>query len=170
MLTSRLRARCKSARLKTVARATGFSVSFSKPSKDKSGKATLSVCNSEANALGVVFEISTDELIELDSVEGDGYERQEQFEVTCLHSGEIIQTYTYLAKKEDSNLKPYDWYLSLVIAGIIEHNLDCNYVSAIRGVGFDVDVDKSRKSRLEAVKALQIVGISDYAQLLTEPR
>lgn len=167
MLTARICGRCPSAAFRTIAHAPDFVVSFIKPSIDLSGKATMVAADAaKLAAIGAVFEISTSDLDNLNNAEGLGYERHNDFQVTCLRTGESITTHTYMAKKRRSNLKPYDWYLALVIAGIVEHELDPKYESAFRAIKYDIDTDTCRKSRQTAIAELQRAGYPDYTALL----
>ena len=166
MLSTRLRARCPSAVRERNAYASGFSVAFHKRSIDKSGKATLVTSDGTANAArGVVFEIAMSELPKLDDSER-GYERREGFFVTCFRAGEPISTYTYLAEKLQPHLKPKDWYLALVIAGINEHELGDDYASELREIKYDVDSVTDRQTRLDAIEAMEQAGIPNYRTLL----
>lgn len=167
MLTARIRDRCPSAALSTLAYAPDFMVTFSKPSTDLSGKATLVASDAAGPAvIGAVFEISTSDLDNLNRAEGPGYDRYDDFPVTCLRTGESITADTYLAQEHRGHLKPYDWYLALVIAGIVEHKLDPKYASEFRAIDYDIDTDTSRKSRQTAISVLQRAGYRDYTALL----
>lgn len=122
MLTARLKARCPSAVAVGTAEVADFVVEFSKPSVDLSGKATLNnAAGGHYRSSGVLFEIAKAELERLDRAEGigDGYDRHDSFGVRLKDGGEIVQARTYLAAATDSGLKPYDWYLALVIAGAL---------------------------------------------------
>jgi hypothetical protein len=88
MLTQRLRERCPSAKVFGLGMAKGYSLAFSKPSIDSSGKATLALDDSE-NTHGLVFEIARDELCELDNAEGIGYERNTNFIVYDLNGKKL---------------------------------------------------------------------------------
>ena len=138
MLSARLRARCPSAVFRTTAMVRDHVVAFGKPSVDASGKAALLPTTGKI-AYGVVFEIASEELEALDEVEGPGYRREEAFPVVCTRSGETIHTCLYLANEHDDRLKPYDWYLALMLAGIAEHGLGNDYASVFRAVGWQHD-------------------------------
>jgi gamma-glutamylcyclotransferase len=164
MLAEWLRSRCRSAVPMGIAEVVGHVVEFSKPSKDGSGKATLTKSNS--NSFGVVFEIDNAELPELDRHEGrNGYYRDDNFRVT-LAGGNTIHAKAYLASSPEAHLKPYDWYLALVIAGAREHNLDQDYVARFRAVAYDVDRDEHRNTRRRAIEALGRSGFADYRKVL----
>ena len=115
LLTKRLKKRCPRAVSKERAYADDWTVKFSKPSKDCSGKATLSPKNG-CRTPGMLFEIPDSEVCCLDKSEGVGYERCDSFCVRLAESGKIVPVATYLATFTKPDLKPYDWYLALVIA------------------------------------------------------
>ena len=166
MLTERLKPRCRSAVAIGVAEVAGRAIEFSKRGEDRSGKATLTESN--RSAFGVVYEIDNAELCELDTHEGKkgrGYYRDDHFAVT-LADGSTIHAKTYLASMPEDHLKPYDWYLALVIAGAREHNLDPEYVAGLCEVAYDVDHNASRPKRKDAIEALARAGFPDYRKLL----
>lgn len=167
MLTTRLQDRCGSAAVKTIAAVRGRRLSFSKIGKDGSGKATLDPAETGYTVIGVVFEIEESEADALHMAEGPGYECKDDFIVTCLRTGETLATRTYLAVHNDHTLKPYDWYLALVLAGIDEHRLGDDYAALYRLRAYDIDDDPKRNERIKAHKALERAGIPDYAHLLT---
>lgn len=126
MLTERLQARCASAKVRHVACARGWTLSFSKRSQDGSGKAMISPCAGR-QAFGVVFDLDKRELPELDQLEGlgKGYDRKDDFLVHVAGSGEPLNVVTYVASPShiDTDLEPFDWYLSLVVVGARQHKL-----------------------------------------------
>lgn len=164
MLPRRLMARCPSARVVGRATAAGYDLDFSKVSKDRSGKATLVAA--EAKARGVLFEIANADLADLDRAEGNGYHRDDHFEVEIPEDGQRLSATTYIATAIDGQLKPYDWYLALVIAGAKFHSLGEEYLTRLRRFRHEIDADEKRESRLQALSALRADGISDYRSLL----
>jgi gamma-glutamylcyclotransferase len=171
MLTERLRARCPSAVCVGIAEATNFALEFGKRSKDKSGKATLVATDGRNSySLGVVFEINKTEQKALDKFEGfgKGYDADDSFPARLVGDGAIIHTRTYLADALVPHLRPYDWYLALIIAGAQAHGLDRDYVTRLRQVAFDVDPDKGRPTRTFAIAALERSGFPDYETLLSQ--
>lgn len=169
MLTARIKARCPSAVPVGRAEVADFVLEFSKRSTDLSGKATLSGAAGDSHrSSGVLFEIARAELEQLDRAEGtgSGYDRHDNFAVRLIDGGEIIEAKTYLATATDSGLKPYDWYLALVIAGAHEHGLGEDYLAALRSVAYRVDRDSARKTRTAAIEALRVAGFPDYRMLL----
>jgi gamma-glutamylcyclotransferase len=169
MLTSRLRGRCKTARPIGRAWADAYDVAFSKKSADGSGKATLIPMPVGHRHYGVMFEIALSELDALDRAEGagHGYERIDRFPVTLIGSDPAEHVITYRASAVDPILKPYDWYLVLVIHGMIEHDFDPAQIACFRNVSYSNDPQPARKSRLEALDALRAAGIADPFAVLT---
>jgi gamma-glutamylcyclotransferase len=164
MLTSRLEARCPSAKVICIATAKGYSLDFLKESKDSSGKATL-VLSEGSNTQGVIFELTDTELSCLDRAEGPDYERNSSF-VVHDDIGNEINTFTYLAKKQTTGLKPYDWYLALIIAGGLEHKIN---ISHMREINYQIDYCDKRESRKDAVTVLSDSGYEDWKSFLGEP-
>lgn len=167
MLPARLRDRCPSARPIGVGIAREFSLEFSKPSKDLSGKATLVVAEG-AHVPGVIFEIDLAERSELDRHEGlgSGYRREDALVIDDLVRGGTVQTSSYLGTSLDTRLKPFDWYLAIVIAGANHHGLDAGHIAALKATEFVDDTDLDRKTRVAAIEAMREHGSGDYRALL----
>lgn len=167
MLTERLKARCPGATALGRAAATDTVIEFSKPSKDGSGKATLRR-EVGGRTSGVLFKIPHAELGELDSYEGvgQGYQRCDAFPVHLIDGDEIVPVVTYLATCTDSSLKPYDWYLALVIAGALQHELDDDYLAVLRRKPHMPDPNDCRRTRTKAIEALTEAGFANYRKLL----
>lgn len=166
MLSSRLIARCPSAKAIDHAVAKGWDLEFSKKSIDGSGKATL-ITNAEAiNTPGVLFEINARELNELDRFEGagKGYDRLDGFEIETFKGS--VKAVTYLASERHSNMIPFDWYLALIVAGVLEHKLTDAYADHLRKTARRADPKLTRKSRIAALEALSLHDHVDYVALL----
>jgi gamma-glutamylcyclotransferase len=159
MLTSRLQARCPSARGGRVATADNHSLSFFKRGRDGSGKGTL-VPDTRVGqrVVGVVFELDERELSQLDHFEGAGagYDRVQRFRVRTETGSGGLDAFTYIAGEGylDPGLKPFDWYLSLVVAGAREYALPEDYVAVIARTPTVADPLEDRPSRLEALALL----------------
>lgn len=159
LLTERLQARCPSASARQIARADKYALTFCKKSQDGSGKATLSSCpTAGCRVFGVVFDLDECELSELDKAEGagKGYDRIEDFQVNVAGLPKPLSVVTYIADPAfiDLTLKPYDWYLSLIVVGARQHELPLQYIAAIEAMPSIADPEPDRKSRLEALKLL----------------
>ncbi|MCY3774211.1 MAG: gamma-glutamylcyclotransferase [Gemmatimonadetes bacterium] len=165
MLTKRLQNRCPGAVSKERAYADDWIIKFSKPSKDCSGKATLSPKNG-CRTPGMLFEIPCSEVCCLDKSEGVGYERCDTFCVRLAESGKIVPVATYLATFTKPDLQPYDWYLALVIAGAREHIPDEDHHEMLRQVTYMRDPRGDREERMKAKKVLAEAGYTDHWSLL----
>lgn len=167
MLTERLKAddRCPGARVCGCAFAEGTIIEFSKRSVlDGSGKAALSRAAGQRTP-GVLFKIPNAESSALDRAEGarNGYHRCDAFPVHRSGSDAIVQAVTYLAKSPEANLKPYDWYLALIIAGAQQHGLGDDYIAKLQRVPYEQDDDRTRKDK--AIATLQAAKY-DYEEVL----
>ncbi len=156
MLTERLIQRCPSTKAVGVAFVDDYALEFSKKSTDGSGKATI-VESPGQRQYGVVFTIEECDRDSLDDAEGlgTGYDKDKKFNVTMVDSGAYISTMTYIATNdpEHTHLKPYDWYLALVVAGAMEHKLPKSVVTVYRNTECDDDEDQERKcNKLEILK------------------
>lgn len=161
MLVSRLTARCPTAKIIGKAVAPRHGLEFSKRSMDSSGKATL-VNGQSGDTPGVLFEIETAERELLYKAEGvgSGYNRHHEFQVQLGSSNEFVAAATYLASERRAHLKPYDWYLALVIAGAHQHELDARHIQRLRQTDYLIDADAARKGRIDALAALSARQVS----------
>jgi hypothetical protein len=158
MLAERLRARCPSATVVGAAAAPGFRVAFAKDSRDGSGKATLLAAD-HAQA-GVLWRLPATELPALDAAEGPDYARAE----IALACG--TRAFTYVARKPDLSLTPYDWYLELCVAGAAQQALGEALLARLRAERWRADPTPNRPSRLIALDALGRAGFADWRPLL----
>ena len=171
MLSERLKKRCPSSTKIGLAYAVDRVIEFNKPSVDKSGKATLRWQAGDRTP-GVLFRISIEELEILDAFEGAGkgrgYIRYDQFSVHLAENDKIVNTKTYLASCTKSDLKPYDWYLALVIAGVCKHRLGDTHLKMLRRVPYLPDPNCRRRERCNALDVLAEAGFPDYRSLLRQ--
>ncbi len=169
MLTERLRARCPSANLIGNASKDNYVLEFNKRSKDGSGKATLRrEAGPGRRVVGVLFEIESTEKKRLDQAEGrgKGYDRCDSFIVRLANGGDPIDTACYVATETDHHLKPYDWYLALVVGGAREHHLDEEYIAHLSQFSYEDDECLERHERKVALEALEKSGFVDYRKLI----
>jgi hypothetical protein len=61
---------------------------------------------------------------------------------------------TYVATRLTDGIRPYDWYLNLVLAGALEHGLPEDYFEEIVATRSRPDPDLSRDTQLEAESLL----------------
>lgn len=162
MLTEWLRDRCPSAQPIGIAIAANHRLVFEKRSIDKSGKATL-VRADGIHTPGVAFEIAENERPQLDTAEGfkpekpndpSRYRRDDNFEIQFVGSDGVITATTYLANKPEDGLKPYDWYLALLIAGAVQHGLNPDHIKMLKRIKFD----KTNDNRQKALCAIATAG------------
>jgi len=166
MLSSRLLARCTSAQVIGPGIARHRDIEFSKKSIDGSGKATLITKSEAIHTPGVLFEINEKDLDALDRFEGagNGYDRLDDFSVETKDG--VLKTTTYLASQRHSLLVPYDWYLALIVAGVLEHDLKTAHAKRLRTAVCKPDQNLARKSRSTALEALALHNHVDYLALL----
>jgi gamma-glutamylcyclotransferase len=166
MLAERLLARCPSARSIGTARAIGFDLSFAKRSTaDGSGKAMLTASDkSGATVHGVLFNLDTADLSNLDRLEGvgHGYRRENGFKVFA-QDDQLVVAATYMADPDyvDPNLLPYDWYVNIAIADARQHRLPSSYIDMLVAVSTVADPSPDRQSRQDALtllKQLEVAG------------
>lgn len=167
LLSTRLTARCPSARVVGVAMTNGWTVSFTKPGRDGSGKAGL-VQRDGAIHPGVVYELAAHEMPVLDRIEGlgHGYTRDDDFTVTMLGCGSRISTATYVPQRHDPALIPFDWYLALCIAGATENRFDKQMLSSFQKTPYKPDIEHHRPARLAGVEALRAAGHDNWRGVL----
>ncbi len=157
MLSERLQSRCASAKARRVACADNWVLTFSKRSQDGSGKATISTATGD-RVFGVVFDLDESELPALDRFEGvgKGYDRKDNFPIYIPGSQRQLSVVTYIASPSciDTDLKPFDWYLNLIIAGARQHALPPEYVPALEATASRADSKADRRTRREAMELL----------------
>jgi hypothetical protein len=167
LLSTRLTARCPSARALGVVTTIDWSVAFTKPGADGSGKAGL-VSGNSSNHPGVIYEIAEADIPDLDRFEGlgHGYTRMDDFAVTSM-AGESISCFTYMPVRHDPSLKPFDWYLALCIAGAHEHGFDDGVVGRFRKTPHQPDGVIDHPARTAGIEALNNAGHTNWQILLS---
>ncbi|MCY3803846.1 MAG: hypothetical protein OXG06_05530 [Gammaproteobacteria bacterium] len=113
----------------------------------------------------MIFEIDSGEREPLDEAE-PGYRREDGFEVTVADTGacKTVSTYIVLEECRNLDLKPFDWYLALVVAGTMEHRFPAPVIANYRGTAIGVDEDKNRASKADSL--LQAAGFGSIRQVL----
>lgn len=164
MLTARLQDRCPSAEVLSVGELPGYTLDFSKPSKDGSGKATPRLHDDEVLS-GVLFCIECKELTALDKAEGQGkgYERKE-VSVRQVPSRIVSKAVTYFATCPKPNLRPYDWYWALVLAGAKQHQLPKHHQMLIENTETAQDLNTEREARRNAIRVLEESGFGSIME------
>ncbi len=165
LLTQRLVARCPSARAIGPAVLDGHSLRFAKYSwMDGSGKATIAAGDDQVQ--GMLFEMAMVDHAALDAIEGvgKGYDRWEGVEV--LADNRPTTAVTYIASDPRDALRPFDWYLALILAGAQQHGL-AQVAQAVADVSHQADPQADRPGRVAAIAALEAAGHGNWRRLLT---
>ncbi|SIS65227.1 gamma-glutamylcyclotransferase family protein [Phaeovulum vinaykumarii] len=163
MLETRLRARCRGARLIGAGRAPGHDLAFAKRGRDGSGKATL--CPGPGALPGVLFQLEPGDLAPLDRAEGRGigYDR---VEIDVIGpDGRPARALSYVACRRETGLLPFGWYLALCVAGAP----DPAHQARLAAHPWTPDPDPARPARQAAVSALARAGIADHRAYLSAP-
>jgi hypothetical protein len=74
--------------------------------------------------------------------------------VTVLSNGHSREVVAYYATTVDPNIRPYDWYRELVIAGAREHKLPPAYIRGLEAVDVAIDSNAERASRARQALAV----------------
>lgn len=157
MLTERIKARVPSAKNPTHLALHKFRLRFHKKSTDCSGKCNIVATECDEDMVhGVLFEVEDAQISALDRAEGVGYGYRRD-EITVSLNGKETKIFIYVAEKDaiGEALVPYRWYYDLVMAGAEQHRLPFDYVAGLRAIPFTHDPKPDRKSRLNALDALQ---------------
>ena len=150
MSLNRLLARLPNAKRIGVATVNGFQLTFDKQGFDDSGKCNAEQTDNHNDVLyGVLYQITDEEKVILDKIEGPRYDC---FAISATtECGESYNAYCYIANTFDDQLLPYDWYLRHVLTGAIEAKLPDWYIDKIRLQQSKQDPDKLRAEREFAI-------------------
>jgi hypothetical protein len=156
MCLGRLSCRVPSVDKVAVAELRGYRFAFHKKSESTSvnsisGKANSFKTNTITDrVIGVVFEVSEDEMPWLDEAEGRdrGYAREE-LTVTEIGGHRSFRAWTYVAEPSyiDDSLQPFSWYKRHVVEGARNFGLDTAYVAGIEALPSKEDRSLSRSSK-----------------------
>ncbi len=148
----RLQKRIPSASLAGTVELPGRALSFSKRSKDESGKCTIATADNSQSVFGAVYEIDAQEKPLLDGIEGVGAGYDVHWE-ELLVNGARTRVFTYLASSGyvEEKLMPYRWYRDLVLAGARYHRFPVDYIDALEAVEAARDPDEKRRKANETI-------------------
>ncbi len=140
MLSARLAARVNGALRLARATLSGFRLRFDKRGlRDGSGKCRVQPTERAGDLVwGVLWSLPESQLPGLHRAEGVGYGYAVGHCAVAVASGSgpqrRVRAITYHAQPSalSSELRPYDWYLEMVIAGAIEHRLPGRYLERLR--------------------------------------
>ena len=126
----RLTDRIRSAKLIATNYLPNWSLCFHKRSKDDSGKCSISVGDDGVHF--AIFEISDDDKMALDKIEGVGLGYSE----ISLSLPDVGHCVSYIAEKShiDGSLRPYDWYMEFVLVGARFHGFPDEYLKRIESI------------------------------------
>lgn len=145
----RLRARVPSARFVSIGWLAGHDLRFHKRGRDGSGKGDAQGTSSPHDTVwGAIAEVAADDLRRLDEIEGvgSGYDRVEVG--VAVPGGETATAHTYRASASfvDPALRPFGWYLDLVVRGAQARGLPGAYIDRIAAVEWVPDPDPGREA------------------------
>jgi hypothetical protein len=145
--------RAPSARFIMVASLERCALRFHKRSIDNSGKAdAFSTGRSTDVVWGVVFELDDNDKPALDQAEGLGRGYSERVVELLASDGGRFNSSMYYADANaiDRDLRPYSWYLRLVVNGARQHLLPADYIARLVKLraweDSDCDRDRSRRA------------------------
>ena len=148
MCTKRLQAadRCPDAKVISTGHILEHALKFNKRSADGSGKANACRTGEPTDIVyGVLFEFGGASRSQLAKAEGVGKGYQE-CGVNVILKDRKVTAISFLADPDamQDGLKPYDWYLDMLVAGAREHNLPVEYIEALAQTEFLKDMDENR--------------------------
>lgn len=150
MCHDRLTERVPTARFELIARLPEHTLRFHKRSIDGSGKADAYFTGDpEDEVWGTVAHIPDEDRSGLDRAEGAGHGYEIEEIVVYGPDGAPQAVFTYVAQASyiEPDLKPYDWYLALVVDGARARALPQDYIERIASIDAVVDPEPFRKSR-----------------------
>lgn len=145
----RLEARIGSVGLVGAVELPGWRLRFEKRGGDGSSKANLHACpGSGFAARAAVFALSPDQVRKLDVFEGCGHGYETVPFTIDLH-GKQCQAFSYTAPLQwtTRTLRPFDWYVDVIVSGALHHGFDESYIQQIarQPVREDPDHERARK-------------------------
>jgi len=144
--TKRLTKRLPTAKCVGVAELMGYSLTFAMLSTDGSAKCDIqSDPSNEAMVLGVIYQLSEQELSQLDSIEGARYDRIAMS--VQLKNGQSTMAFCYIANTHHTGVLPFCWYKQHVLNGANEHDFPKEYVNLIDMQLCTQDLDLGREQR-----------------------
>lgn len=119
------------------ARVRGWQVVFDKPPLLPIGESFANLLPQPgAEALGVVYEIGSEDLEHVKLTEGVAIGNYEPVDVEAerIEEGDVVAAVSLSSPRRAPHLRPSTRYMDLVIAGAIEHRLPEDYVALLRGI------------------------------------
>jgi hypothetical protein len=133
------------------ARAPGWRLVIDKPPLVPIGEAFANlVPDPAAVALGVLYEISNDDLAHVDLTEGvliGNYTRIEIHVAPLTAPDVLAPAFTLVSEHRATDLLPSTRYMACLIAGAEEHGLPADYVAFLRSIPSRPESDLAREFR-----------------------
>ena len=127
-------------------------LSFRKNDAGLSGKCDIELTGRvDDEVIGVIYDISLEDKLLLDQIEGRGIGYDEKTVELRTVSGQTLFAITYFAIDIDKSMIPYHWYKQHVLRGAIEHNLPSDYIKQIEATPSKPDPDERRNLRELAI-------------------
>ena len=142
------------------ARACGWRLVFDKPPLAPIGESFANIIpDAGATVLGVAFEVSQEDLRQIDLTEGvllGNYQRVAIPIVPLATSfAPELTAFTLTSDRHDASLSPSQRYMDLLIAGAIEHGLPSDYVAFLRSVPAQPETAEAIEFRAHLDEALR---------------
>ena len=151
----RLTERVPNARLVGTTELRGYKLAFHKLSVDGSAKCTLH-CTTDSDdiAYAAIFFVPENEIAMLDAIEGVG-KGYDKVNFSIKIDGAPVDVFTYIASNTHLafDLRPYDWYKRLVLAGARYHDFPRPYIDVIASVPRRQDANTRRRMANECLLA-----------------
>lgn len=147
---ARLRARVGDVELVATAVLRGARLAFRKVGQDGSAKADVVFAQGTPDTVpGAVYRLTEEQAVVLDGVEGVGRGYERRTVDVELDGAERRRCFTYLAMPAyvDETLRPFAWYVELVVHGAGYHGFAREYVERLMREPTVSDPDPARAAK-----------------------
>ena len=132
-------------------RVAGWRLVLDKPPVVSVGGAFANIVADPSSAvLGVLFEITPDDLAHLDLTEGviiGNYHRVEVTAQPLIDDSDVVVAHTLTSERRDPLARPTQRYMSLLLDGAIEHGLPDDYIAFLRSIPTGEETPQSLELR-----------------------
>jgi gamma-glutamylcyclotransferase len=130
-----LKKHCPSAKIVARAVIPNWEVQFNFMSKTYNGGVTGIEPALNQVVYGVVYDVSEEEMIYLDTIEGVPSGIYYRHTITVVKdNGEILKAYTYRTTNPRGPFKPTKRYVGLMVKGAKEHGIEPDYVRKLESI------------------------------------
>jgi hypothetical protein len=132
-----------------IAKLEGATLTFNKPADDGSAKANIRFTdNTDSIVYGVLYELPKDAWGEIRKLEVEKFGYKDiNIEVITNSEKIAARTFFYDGVYCTHKVKPYTWYLNLILAGAKYHKFPKAYIKAIEDNITIVDINESRTKK-----------------------